>query len=62
MKYKINSRRGNAKAILGIIATIAIIIMALDIIGFMGWALSGQQPADGFYVGTITTHILRAVL
>ncbi len=55
-------RRGNAKAILNIIGTIAIIIMAIDMIGFAGWALSGQHPQDDFYVGTITTHILRAVL
>lgn len=44
------------------IATVAIIILAIDFVGFLGWAMSGQRPVDNFYVGTITTHALRAVI
>jgi hypothetical protein len=41
---------------------IAAAIMAVDVLGFMAWILSGQYPADNFYIGTITAHILRAIL
>ena len=40
---------------------IALVILAIDFVGFMFWAMSGQYPIDGFYVGSITTHILQAV-
>lgn len=47
-----------AKFIIGV----ATLIMAIDFIGFIAWAMSGQLPVDGFFIGTITTHILRAIL
>ena len=37
-------------------------VMMLDVFGFMAWILSGQYPVDNFYLGTITAHILRAIL
>ena len=40
----------------------AAVIIAVDIFGFMAWVLSGQIPADNFYVGAITANILRAIL
>lgn len=46
--------QGIAWALLGIIT--------LDALGFIAWAFSGQYPADGCYLGTITAHILRAIL
>lgn len=42
--------------------TVAIVILAIDFIGFVLWAMSGQQPVDGFYVGAITTNVLRAII
>ncbi len=36
-------------------------VLAIDFIGFMVWALSGQTPPDGFFFGTITKHILTAI-
>lgn len=44
------------------IATIAVVIIAIDFLGFMAWAMSGQRPVDNFYVGTITTHALQAII
>ena len=40
--------------------TLAFIIgfLALDVLGFMLWVISGQVPVDSFYVGTITAHVL----
>lgn len=35
--------------------------LALDVLGFLLWALSGQYPSDGFYLGTITAHVLGLV-
>jgi len=37
------------------------VILALDFFGFIIWSLSGQFPIDGFYLGMITSHILRAI-
>lgn len=44
------------------IATWAGCVLALDALGFMLWAMSGQLPVDQFYIGTITAHIVRAFL
>lgn len=41
-----------------IILALVIGYMALDVLGFMLWAISGQVPVDSFYVGTITAHLL----
>lgn len=45
-----------------IIATTAAAVLMIDVAGLALWVLSGQYPADNFYVGTITAHILRAIL
>ena len=36
-----------------------VFILAIDIIGFLLWYVSGQVPSDGFYIGTITAHIIN---
>ncbi len=36
-------------------------LLAVDFFGFMAWALSGQTPGDSFYIGAITTNIIRAL-
>lgn len=43
------------------VLTLTIFVVA-DVLGFLAWAMSGQQPADDVYVGTITTHVLRHFL
>lgn len=43
------------------IGGIALALLALDFFGFAAWVLSGQTPADGFYIGTITAHLLKAL-
>jgi hypothetical protein len=50
------------KKILQTIGTVALVIMMIDMIGFMAWVYSGQHPMDNFYVGTITAHILKLFL
>ncbi len=45
-----------------VLANIAGIVFIIDFIGFMFWAMSGQIPVDGFFVGTITQHLLSAIL
>ena len=37
------------------------VAVAVDVIGFIAWAMSGQFPADNLYIGVITTHILRVI-
>lgn len=40
---------------------LVMIILLVDAIGFVMWALSGQSPADGFFVGRITRSIVQEV-
>ena len=35
-------------------------VLAVDLIGFGMWVMSGQQPVDGMYIGAITTNIVQA--
>ena len=42
--------------------TVVAIVIVIDFLGFMSWAMSGQRPVDNFYVGTITTHTLQAII
>lgn len=37
-------------------------IMAIDFVGFMLWAISGQFPADNFFIGGITKYLLASLL
>ena len=50
------------KNLLATLSAIVVGVLAIDVLGFFAWALSGQFPPDNFYVGTITAHALRAVL
>lgn len=50
------------KNTLKIIGAIIAIVLVIDALGFTAWALSGQHPVDGFYIGTITTHTLQAII
>ena len=44
------------------ISAVVAAILLIDMFGFLLWIMSGQYPADNFYIGTITAHILRAIL
>ncbi len=44
-----------------ITATLAL-ILTIDAFGFFAWIMSGQVPADNYYLGTLTAHVLRALL
>lgn len=43
---------------LKIAGTLALVVLAIDFLGFIAWVASGQHPVDSFYVGTITAHVL----
>lgn len=34
-------------------------ILLADFIGLLAWIASGQYPADDFFIGTITVHIIK---
>jgi len=36
-----------------------LIVLAIDFVGMVAWIISGQLPLDGFYVGRISTEIIR---
>lgn len=40
------------------LATAVIVILLIDALCLLAWALSGQYPADGFYLGAITKSII----
>jgi len=45
--------------------TITIILaclITLDIFGAVTWAISGQVPADTFYLGSVSTSIIRMII
>jgi hypothetical protein len=41
------------------ILTAVIAILLIDALCLFAWALSGQHPADGFYLGAITKAIIN---
>jgi hypothetical protein len=36
-------------------------VLAVDVIGFIAWVLSGQYPDSVVYVGSITSHVLGLI-
>lgn len=44
------------------IATVMITILMIDMMFFTLWIISGQQPVDNFYFGSITNNILKAII
>lgn len=47
------------KTTIKIILGLTGIIIATDVFGLFAWILSGQVPADSFFIGTISAHIVR---
>jgi hypothetical protein len=50
------------KDICGVIMGVVVMVLFIDVLGFTAWVASGQQPQDNFYVGAITTNVLRSTL
>lgn len=46
------------KTIKLVFAAVAIILF-IDFAGMICWAMSGQRPIDGMYVGAISTNVIR---
>jgi len=38
------------------------LLLFVDFVGFIAWTMSVQFPVDNFYIGTITTHVLRFII
>ena len=34
-------------------------ILLVDVLGFVAWAISGQTPADAFFIGAVTSSIVK---
>lgn len=47
--------------VLNNIVTMAMFVLAIDMVGFMSWIGSGQVPPDSIYVGTLTAHIIKFI-
>lgn len=50
------------KNTLQIIGGVIAFILVIDFIGFIAWAMSGQMPVDNFYIGTISAHVIGAII
>ena len=57
----LNERKAVNLAGLNVAISIITIIIMIDMIGFILWSVSGQQPADGFYIGAITKGIISLI-
>lgn len=57
---KINMKN-NINDILYVTQWLVIMILVVDFISFVAWALLGQIPVDGFYFGVITHKILQLI-
>lgn len=57
----INHNTHNFMKTIKTILFIAFMVLAIDFFGMIGWAMSGQRPVDGFYVGAISTNIAREI-
>ena len=47
------------KKIANFLSWVIIIVLVIDLMGFLSWALSGQIPEGNFYIGSITKHALQ---
>lgn len=47
------------KQAIKIVFQIIVVLMIVDFIGMILWAMSGQFPVDNFYIGSITMHIIK---
>ncbi len=47
---------------LKIIWNFLFIVLVVDFVGFMYWVMMGQTPLDNFFIGSITTNIIRSII
>ena len=47
---------------LSIIGQVIVGYLMLDFVFFFIWVESGQVPVDGFYLGNLTTNILKIII
>lgn len=40
---------------------IAVVLMVIDFLGMIAWAMSGQFPTDSFYLGAISRNIIQVI-
>lgn len=57
-----HTHKSNTRKLAEIVAGLVAMVVLIDALGFMAWIASGQTPADGFYIGSLTAHALRALL
>ena len=50
-----------AQASLMFLVALIVGILLIDLAGFILWALSGQTPIDGFYIGAITNWTINLI-
>ena len=66
IKFERCTGKEQAKAIVQMvvvfIALVITFIICLDLFGLIAWVLSGQVPQDGFYIGRITTEIIKFII
>lgn len=51
----------NMKQIINVLLSVMMVALIVDAVAFVMWALSGQSPIDGFYIGAITKNIIHFV-
>ena len=44
---------------IAVVSTIAIFILMIDVIGMFAWIMSNQIPINKYYIGMITTNIIK---
>ena len=49
------------QAFLLFLVAVAVGILLIDLFGFSMWVVSGESPVDGFYIGRLTTEVIRSV-
>ena len=48
--------------IVSIVITMVAIFLVIDFIGMLAWAFSGQIPNDGYYIGKVSTEIIKFII
>lgn len=50
------------KDLFSILGATIIVIIGIDFVGFIAWAMSGQIPPDSMFIGAITKSILSLII
>lgn len=49
------------KQAIQMVLTIIVVLLIIDFIGMIAWAMSGQFPTDSFYLGAISRNIIQVI-